>query len=125
MAGSDRYASFSDKDLCEHLKEVEDTYGLRIRVALVPLSKGSGKSTHAVTATAYHPNGKRVSELESTQCYFPGNTSKTFAGAAFYVCNQLEGIIDEWQARRRREEEQWEPGELTPLEQYIAGSFSS
>lgn len=123
MAGSDRYAQFSDRDLCEHLAQVEETYGVRVRVALVPLSKRSGKSSHAVTATAYHPNGKRIAELEATQCYFPGNTSKTFAGAAFYVCNQLEQEIDSWQARKRRETEQWEPGELTPLEQYIAGSF--
>lgn len=123
MPMNDARAGLTDADLCRYLTEVQETYGLRIRVALVPLARASGKSTHAVTATAYYPSGKRVSELESTQCLFPGGTSKTFAGASFYVATQLAETIDEWSARKRREEEQWEPGALTPLEQYIANSF--
>jgi len=123
MSSTKDNGHLSDRDLTVYLKEVEEEYGVRIRCALVPLSRPSGKSTHAVTATAYNLAGRRVVELEATQCLFPGGTSRTFAGAAFYVTTQLVQAIDEWAARERREEEQWEPGTLTPLEQYIAGSY--
>lgn len=123
MGQTDRWGKMSDAELCSYLKEVEDEYGVRIRCALVPLSRPSGKSTHAVTATAYQLTGRRISELEATQCLFPGGTSRTFAGAAFYVVTQLVQAIDEWSVRKKREEEQWEPGSLTPLEDYIAKSF--
>lgn len=125
MSGNDRYSRMSDGELCEYLSSVESEYGIRVRVSLNPLAKRSGKSSHAVVATAYHPTGKRVLELESTQCLFPGGTSKTFTGAAFYVATQLVQAVDEWAHRKRREEEVWEPGRLTPLEQYIANSFES
>lgn len=123
MGREGKTSHMDDKGLCEYLCEVEHEYGVRIRIALVPLSKSTGKSTHAVTATAYGPSGKRIVELESTQCLFPGSTSRTFAGAAFYVATQLVQEIDAWSVRKRREEEQWEPGRLTPLEEYIAGQF--
>jgi len=125
MAGNDRYAAMSDKELCDYLCSVEDEYGVRVRVALVPLSKRSGKSSHAITATAYDLAGKRVAELEREQCLFPGGTSRSITGAAFYVATQLVQAIDTWSARKAREEESWEPGRLTPLEEYIAGSFLS
>lgn len=125
MTRNDRTNHMTDQALCEYLSEVEDEYGVRIRVALVPLSKRNGKSSHAVTANAYDLRGKRIHELDGTQCYFPGGTSKTFAGAAFYVVTQLVQAIDTWFHQKRREEEQWEPGSLTPLEMYIANSFTS
>lgn len=115
----------SDVDLCGYLLSIEEEYGVRVRASLVPLARASGKSTHAITAVAYSTAGKRIHELESTQCLFPGGTSKTFAGAAFYAATQLVQAIDEWYARTRREAEQWEPGELTALESYIAGDFES
>lgn len=114
-----------DKALCEYLVEVEEEYGVRIRCELVPLSRSSGKSTHAVTASAYNQDGKRIHELGRTQCLYPGSTSRTFAGAAFYVTTQLVQAIDTWAHSKAREEEQWQPGELTPLEAYIAGSYPS
>jgi|SRR5215207_5821132 len=123
MAKDARTSHMDDAGLCSYLSEVEEEYGVRIRVALVPLARATGKSTHAVTATAYSKAGKRIHGLESTQCYFPGNTSRTFAGAAFYVSVQLVEAVDEWSVKERREREQWEGGVLTPLEQYIAGSF--
>lgn len=125
MTRTDRTNHMTDAALCEYLVEIEEEYGVRIRCALVPLSKRSGKSSHAVTATAYNLSGKRIPELDITQCYFPGGTSKTFAGAAFYVATQLVQTVDTWFHAKRREEEQWEPGSLTPLEMYIANSFTS
>lgn len=123
MGNKNANGFMSDKDLCDYLSDVEGQYGVRVRIALVPLARATGKSTHAVTATAYRADGKRIHELESTQCYFPGGTSRTFAGAAFYVTTQLVQEIDTWSAREERERQQWEEGELTPLEKYIAGSF--
>ena len=123
MAKDTRTAHMTDAELCCYLETIEEQYGVRVRVALVPLARASGKSSHAVTATAYNQAGKRIHELEATQCYFPGNTSRTFAGAAFYVCTQLVQEVDTWAAREEREREQWEEGRLTPLEQYIAGSY--
>lgn len=123
MGQNDRWARMSDAELCEYLIHTEEEYGVRIRVSINPLARRSGKSSHAVVASAYYPSGKRILEMESTQCLFPGGTSKTITGAAFYVATQLVQEIDAWAVRKKREEEQWEPGELSPLEQYIAGSF--
>lgn len=122
MGQDDRWGKMGDAELCAYLKEVEDEYGVRIRVSLNPLARASGKSSHAVVATAYYPTGKRIPELEGTQCLYPGGTSKTFAGAAFYITTQLVQEVDAWAARKKREEETWEPGVLTPLEEYIARS---
>ena len=123
MAKLNKTEHMTDKDLCAYLVSIEEEYGVRIRVQLVPRPKARGGSSHAVMATAYFPTGKRIPDLESTQCYFPGDTSRTFAGAAFYVATQLVQEVDTWAARRAREEEAFEQYVLTPLEQYIAGSF--
>ena len=125
MRSQDAYKSLSDGDLCEYLKKVGDEYGVRIRVSLIPLARSSGKSSHAVLAAAYYTTGKRIHDVASEQCLFPGDTSKTFAGAAFYVATQLVQTLDTWYYRKKREEEQREGWTGSPLEDYIAGSFES
>jgi len=113
----------TDLDVLGYALEVGGEYGVRIRLSINPLPRPSGDSTHAVIARAYWPNGKAIAEVEHEQCYFPGGTSKTVNGCYLYLLHRLSGTLDEWYARKRRAEETWEPGELTPLDQYIAGSF--
>lgn len=113
----------TDADMLSFAKEVEDEYGYRLRISINPLPRPSGKSTHAIVIAAYTASGKRVADMDTEQCYFPGGTSKTLAGACLYLLQRMAGIIDEYAARKKREEEQWEEGVLTPLEQYIANSF--
>jgi hypothetical protein len=115
----------TDADMLEYALEVGDTYNVRLKVEVMPLSRPSGKSTHAVCVRAYTRQGKPIGEIEREQCYFPGGTSRTFAGAAIYLLTRMAGVLDEWSVRKQREQEQWEPGTLTPLEEYIAGSFTS
>lgn len=112
-------------DVLAHTAQLEDEYAVRIRLSVVPLSRKSGKSTHALEARAYTLQGKPVTAVDRTQCLWPGGTAKTHEGAFMYILTQLGSALDEWFVRRRREEEQWQPGELTPLEEYIAGSYSS
>jgi len=112
-------------DVLAQCKGLEETYGVRIRLATVPLSKVSGKSTHALEARAYTLQGKPLQDVEREQCLWPGGTSKTREGAEIYLLVRLEAALDEWYARKRREEEQRDSGALTLLEEYIARSFSS
>ena len=125
MAGKKAYDTLTDRDLCEYLHQVEGEYPVRVRVSLVPLARKSGSSTHAITARAYNSAGRPIMDLEVEQVLFPGATSRTFAGAAFYACTALVSRIDEWHAQELRRTEQMEPGRLTPLEEYIAKSTVS
>lgn len=125
MSRSNDRPQTSDMDVLTYAEQIGDEYGCRVRLSVVPLSRPSGKSTHAVEVRAYTLQGRVLAEVEREQCLFPGGTSKTIHGAWVYLLGRLAGTLDEYAARKRREEEQWEPGVLTPLEQYIAGNFES
>ena len=123
MSRSNDRPQTNDMDVLTYAQQVEETYGVRVRLSVVPLSNPSGKSTHAVEVRAYTLRGKVYAGVDREQALFPGGTSKTIHGAWVYLIGRLAGALDEQQARARREEESWEPGALTPLEEYIAGSF--
>lgn len=125
MSRSNDRPQTTDMDVLTYAEQVGEQYGVRVRLAVVPLARTSGKSTHAIEVRAYQLDGKVYSGVEREQALFPGGTSKTIHGAWVYLIGRLAGALDEQQARARREEEQWEPGRLTPLEEYIAGTFQS
>jgi hypothetical protein len=113
----------SFRDVLLYSAEVEETYNVRIRLSTIPLSKKSGKSTHAIEVRAYTLQGRPVTGVEREQCLWPGGTARTREGAEVYLLTRLASALDEWSVREQRERETWEAGQLTPLEEYIAGSF--
>lgn len=113
------------KDVLAYAVEISDTYGVRIRLSCVPLSRKSGIATHAILVTAYSTSGRRIPEVEAEQALWPSKNRATREGAEIYLLTRLASALDEWFYRKQRETEQWEAGRLTPLEQYLAGSYPS
>lgn len=121
--GQNQRAGF--KDVLQYAMEIGDTYGVRIRLSVIPLSRRSGQSTHAITATAYSAAGRRLAEVESEQALWPSKNRSTREGTEIYLLTRLASTLDEWFYRKQRETEQWEAGRLSSLEEYIANTISS
>lgn len=121
---TDRYRSaMTFKEVLSYAAEIEELYDVRIRFGCYTLARAGSGATHAITVTAHHRNGKKVVEVDQEQALWPGGTSKTREGAEIYLLTRLASALDEWRSQEKREEEQAAPLELTPLENYIKGSF--
>lgn len=93
-------------DVLASCGDVEKEYGVRIRLSVVPLSRASGRATHALLVTPYTPAGKRLHEVDAQQMLWPSKTIRNENAAFMRMVHVLAGELDTWAVSRRRQEEQ-------------------
>lgn len=114
--------SITLKDALILTGQVEDAHGVRIRHSIVPLPGRGRTQDRAVLVTPYARNGRKLADVAGEQLLWPSVAHKTFEGALVYLLHRLDAALDEWEAQRMKDLSQLDPGALTPLEEYIAGS---
>lgn len=110
-------------DVLKLLEDCEDHHGVKVRLSVVPRPGTGYRQGCIFLATPYHPNGKRMAEVEAEQHLWPSSGHRTPDGLWVYLITRLSGTLDEREHRWAREAQVQEAERLTPLEQYIARSF--
>lgn len=113
------------KDVLVLLEQMENEYGTKARVSIVPRPGSGYKNGCVVLVTPYTSGGKKHSTVQAEQHLWPSSGHKTVWGLVVYLLHQLSGSLETEQFERIRQEENKEPERMTPLEQYIAKSFQS
>lgn len=125
MGGKLKYGAGTFGDILQLLEDTEAHYGIKVRLSINPKPRSGYSDGCILLVTPYTRTGGRLHEVQSEQLLFPSKTHRTIDGAWLYLINLLSSALDEWQHKAAREAQQAEAESLTPLEQYIARSFSS
>lgn len=109
-------------EVLEYANAVEKELTVRIRFSTVPLGRGGKQGTHAVLVTPYHPNGRKMAEVEAEQHLWPTAAFKSREALEMYLLLRLEQRLSEHEEHLARVHEQERESPMTPLEAYIARS---
>lgn len=109
-------------DVLALCSQLEKQYGIRVKLSIVPFPEARGKATHAVLATPYKPSGRVLKEVPAEQHLWPSAGHRNVFSLWVKLLYDLMESLDEYAARKRREEEAQSTPALLPIEEYISAS---